>query len=59
MELLEKIERIVREAEAGATGPMPHSSVRPEDFYVEAFGEIAAAVSAERERQARAQDGPR
>ena len=56
MELLEQIEAILREAKTGADGPMPHSSVRPEDFYTGACEDIARAVRAERTaRTARAQ----
>ncbi|GIG29315.1 hypothetical protein [Cellulomonas marina] len=59
MDLLERIEGIVEEARAGADGPMPHSSVRPDDFYVEAFEQIAGVARAERERQTRAQGDSR
>jgi hypothetical protein len=51
MALLERIEQILREAETGADGPMPHSSVRAEDFYVEACADIARTVRGERARR--------
>lgn len=51
MKLLERIERILREAETGSDGPMPHSSVRPEDFYVEACADIARTVCDARARR--------